>query len=111
MNARTKAENDMALNLSELAVVTGYTRPVLSRMKLPLIEGKISPRDFWRIMRRRQDWMESPSYMVDATTTSAFPVVDYSTLATVDKFRAPRSKNGQPSASPSRAARLARNIE
>jgi hypothetical protein len=102
VNARTKAKNDMALNLTELAQVTGYGRSSLQAMKLPLICGKMRLRDFWRNMQYRQA-IPSP------TPTSAFPVTAHSMLAIADKFRAPRSKNGQPTASPSRAARPVRN--
>jgi len=54
-----KVERDQVLNLGELAVASGYSRSVLSAMKLPLIAGKISLSDFKRIVRRRQDQCES----------------------------------------------------
>lgn len=103
--ARTKAKNDMALNLSELAQVTGYGRSVIQKMDLPLVCGKLRLRDFWRIMRERQDWLRksrSPA-APQLIAASASPGANHSTQATVDKFRAPRSKNGQPNASPSPA--------
>lgn len=56
--AWSKARKGMALNLSELAVVSGYDRGVLSSMNLPLQAKKISWQDFQRIMRKRQDWHE-----------------------------------------------------
>jgi len=48
-----------ALNLSQLAKHTGYSRAALSAMQLPLIAGKNSVADFRRIIRRRQDAMEA----------------------------------------------------
>jgi hypothetical protein len=128
--AKQKAKDDMALNLSELAIVSGYTAPVLRRMNLPLIEGKISLRDFWRVLRNRQELGEKyrnrlvlvvhdgdhgeisefnvPPEFIEASSLSE---AAHSTQAAADKFRAPRSSNGQPSASPSPAAHRARNIE
>ena len=54
-----KAKRNLALNLSELAVVSGYPRGALARMYLPLQFGKISLNDFWRILQRRQDQAEA----------------------------------------------------
>jgi hypothetical protein len=55
---RSKARKGLALKLSELAIVSGYDRNVLSSMNLPLQAKKISLQDFQRIMRKRQDWQE-----------------------------------------------------
>ena len=54
-----KVERDQVMNLSELAVASGYPRCVLGAMKLPLIAGKISLSDFKRILRQRQDQCEN----------------------------------------------------
>ena len=54
-----KVERDQVMNLSELAVASGYPRCVLSAMKVPLIAGKISLSDFKRILRKRQDQCEN----------------------------------------------------
>jgi hypothetical protein len=119
--AKSKAKNDMALNLSELAAVSGYGRSSLQAMKLPLIHGKISLKDFRRVLRHRQDGLEEQiatltitnnetgARSTSFTRVSSFPATDYSMPAAVDKFRAPRSSNGPPSASPSPAAHPARN--
>jgi hypothetical protein len=56
--ARSKARKGLALNLSELAIASGYHRDQLSKMLLPLEAGKISLQDFQRIMRKRQDYRE-----------------------------------------------------
>lgn len=58
---RAKVRKDHPLNLSELAVASGYDRGALSRMNLPLQIGKISLSDFKRIMRKRQDLIEAES--------------------------------------------------
>jgi hypothetical protein len=99
MNARLakqKAKNDMALNLSELAVVTGYGRSTLQAMHLPLVHGKIRLRDFWRVIREWQDRIMAPPYPLRLTAASR---ETHSMQATVDKFRAP---------SPSRAGSSSR---
>jgi hypothetical protein len=56
-----KVERDQVLNLSELAVASGYDRSRLARMSLPLQGGKISLADFKRILHRRQDQSEDLS--------------------------------------------------
>lgn len=51
-----KAKRDMALNLSELAVCTGYSRSELTEMRhegLPLFHGKTTVSDFKRWVRRQ----------------------------------------------------------
>jgi len=55
---RGKIKDDHVLNLSELAIASGYPRGVLARMNLPMFAGKISLSDFKRIMRKRQDEFE-----------------------------------------------------
>lgn len=104
MNARqakTKAKNDMALNLSELAAMSGYGLSSLKAMKLPLICGKIRLRDFWRVIQRRQS--ES------ITKASASLAVTDQTIRAADKFHAQRSLNGPPGASPYRAGSSVRS--
>jgi hypothetical protein len=95
MTAQTKAKNDMALNLSELAKVTGYGRSSLQAMHLPLICGKMRLRAFWRFIESRM-LATGPNGNLP-TSTFASPSITHSTQATADKFRAPRSKaNRQP---------------
>lgn len=50
-----KVVRDQVMNLSELAVASGYDRNALGAMSLPLIGGKISLSDFKRVVRQRQD--------------------------------------------------------
>jgi hypothetical protein len=108
MNARTKAKNDMALNLTELAVVTGYSYSSLKAMHLPLAFGKMRLRDFWRFLSSRMVATEMPAaYSVRSPSLTAEEARILQ--ATSDKFRAPRLKSDRLSASPSPAAHHARN--
>lgn len=69
---REKAARGQVLNLSELALVSGYGRSSLTAMKLPLICGKISLSDFQRIIRQRQDKLEcsrAPGLLAGARST------------------------------------------
>lgn len=50
-----KVKKDQALNLSELAIASGYDRGTLSRMALPLQAGKMTLSDFKRVLRKRAD--------------------------------------------------------
>jgi hypothetical protein len=110
--ARTKAKNDMALNLSELAAVTGYGYSSLKAMKLPLIYGKIRVSDFWKHMRYIRNLILAADVALGPIREAfSSPGEDHSTQVIADKFHAPRSSNDQPGASPSPAAHRARNIE
>ncbi len=88
-----KIQQDMALNLSELAAASGWNRGTLAAMNLPLIAGKIPYSDFRRILRRRQNAIEGPSVNPSVSSTLA---VDRHSQAVVDKFRAPKSRHAQP---------------
>jgi hypothetical protein len=59
VSSRRKVKDDKALNLSELARVSGYDRGSLAGMMLPLTAGKIFYTDFRRILHGRQDAHES----------------------------------------------------
>jgi hypothetical protein len=43
-----KIDRDLALNLSELMSATGYGRVQIKRMGVPMVEGKIQLKDFWK---------------------------------------------------------------
>ena len=103
-----KVKRDQVLNLSELAVASGYDRGVLSRMCLPLQFGKISLADFKRVMRKREDVYEerrSAAVFMFNTTTPATPppsesaLGDHSMSRVADKFDAPSSKRAKRAAS------------
>ena len=59
--ARQKRDAGMALNLTELSHVTGYGVSSLRGMNLPLVKGKIRAEDFWRHVRKLQDYFDSIS--------------------------------------------------
>lgn len=102
-----KVKRDQALNLSELAVASGYDRGKLSRMLLPLQEKKISLSDFKRVMRRRQNVFEANVFELHALPDPAAkrlagassPAGADLTQATADKFDAPSSKRAKRGAS------------
>jgi hypothetical protein len=52
---RRKVKRELALNLSELSIASGWDRNTLSAMNLPLEHGKIIYSDFRRVLHRRQD--------------------------------------------------------
>ena len=106
MNAKQKAKAGMALNLRELAAVTGYSYSSIKSMRLTLFYGKIREHDFWQIMKSRSRFERPTS---DARAAVASPGGERLMQAIADKFRAPRSKNGPPAALPSRAARPVRS--
>lgn len=129
---RTKSEHDEALTLTELSVVTGYGRSSLQAMELPLIHSKISLRDFWRVIRKRQDAAEElrnrlfvinpkggeaetlsvPPEFSDRFTprlVSSGPGDAAEMLKAADKLRAPRSRNARRGASHHPAESLARS--
>lgn len=54
-----KVSLDKALNLSELAQVTGWSRGTLAKLGLPLVAGKIPFSEFNRIMRRVESGSKS----------------------------------------------------
>jgi hypothetical protein len=57
---RTGPSNEhRALNKSQLAAVLGYTRQQVAALQLPFQQGKLSPHDARRILRRRQDAAEA----------------------------------------------------
>jgi hypothetical protein len=81
-----KVEHDMALNLSELAQVSGYTRASLALMKLPLVCGKIPYSDFRRFLRKLQYEALEVSRAALPVTEVAPPTVDPSISARVDEL-------------------------
>lgn len=70
---REKAAHHLALNLSELARVSGYRRTVLAGMNLPLQAGKITLTDFRRVIRRRQDLLEEGRVFLSARLPAENP--------------------------------------
>lgn len=54
LKLRNKLKRDLALNLSELAIASGWDRSSLAQMDLPLECGKISYGDFRRVLNFRQ---------------------------------------------------------
>jgi hypothetical protein len=50
-----KVERDQALNVSELAEASGYSRASLRQMKVPLVCGKIPYSDFRRFLQKLED--------------------------------------------------------
>ncbi len=115
---RAKVKHDQALNITELALVTGYDRNTLGGMVLPLQNGKIFYTDFRRIIAARQDRHEhslasvtvhsgpSPSTPTSAPATpaaSSSPGEAAPTTSLADKFHAPKSKCVRPAASHARA--------
>jgi hypothetical protein len=111
--AQQKRDAGMALNLTELALVTGYGVSSLRAMKLPLVCGKITWADFWRQVRRLQSDITrfNPSTLqpFNRSTSSSNPATDDDPRSTADKFHAPRSSNARKAASPNRAGSPLRN--
>lgn len=68
-----KVRKGHVLNVSELAIASGYDRGMLARMKLPLQGGKISLEDFQRIMRARQDRAERDRIKLRTVPAPASP--------------------------------------
>lgn len=107
-----KAKRDEALNLSELEIVTGYTRESLSAMNLPLQAGKMPLSDFRFILRRRElaHERENPKlhvYRPDPKPPSSPAADEDSPQAIADRFYAPFPKRAGKGASPSpRESRL-----
>jgi hypothetical protein len=80
-----RIDRDLALNLSELMLATGYGRAAIKRMNLPLVFGKLRLSDFWKY------WQTLQPITLKPTTTGASPVPRSSDLQSiVDKMRAPR---------------------
>jgi hypothetical protein len=71
-----KVNRDLALNLRELAEVSGYSYPMLKRINPPLVCGKIPYSDFRRFLRKLQDVALAlhPSLNAPATEQPASPV-------------------------------------
>jgi len=84
---REKVKHDMALNLTELALVSGYGRSSLARMHLPLQHGKISLSDFKRVLRRRQETLGSSPLI---TNGELRPAADLPLNRVADEFFAPK---------------------
>jgi hypothetical protein len=97
-----KVKRDQVLNLSELAIASGYDRAVLSRMDLPLESGKISLADFKLVLRKRAARHERQRLVVMPPAEPA-PAGSDCAQTRVDKFHAPRSKCDPPGASRPRA--------
>jgi hypothetical protein len=102
---RFKVKHDQALNLSELAFVSGYDRNALAGMMLPLQSGKIFYSDFRRVLTARQDRHEASVAVLTPVQSPAGPGGPGAVSrlqADVDKFRAPKSKRVRPTASRAR---------
>jgi hypothetical protein len=111
-----KAKRDQALNLSELAIASGYPRGVLAKMMLPLQAGKLTLSDFKRIMRKRQNFHEGKLRRVNfkllpiLPPAASHPGDERSAPAIADRFYAPSSRHVAPAASrPARSAAPLRN--
>jgi hypothetical protein len=95
-NIRAKAERGEVLNLSELALISGYGRSSLQGMRLPLICRKISLSDFRRVLRRRQDALDMaldiPRARILTEVSKSAEEIRPMMQTIVDKFRAPRLK-------------------
>jgi hypothetical protein len=116
INARkvfAKVKLDQALNLSELAIASGYDRGVLGRMILPLQAKKMPLSDFKRLMRRRQaaEELENSKLRILPTPPApSSPVNGDYAPSDADKFREPRKRNARPDASHPRDESRARSI-
>ena len=75
LSVRSKARFGLVLNLSELAIASGYDRGVLAKMNLPLQSGKISLQDFQRVMRKRQDYREKLARNIVSLSDPSVPSV------------------------------------
>jgi hypothetical protein len=86
--AKAKAAAGMALNISELCLVTGYGRRKIMRdVKdgLPLHNGQIRLTSYW-------DWVENQHPFVKTSTPST-PEPSSDRLSIVDKLREPRGQS------------------
>lgn len=114
-----KIKADQALNMSELAIASGYSRDSIKAMDLPWNHGRIFYTDFRRIMRARQAKHERALLKPESrtlnpsaafvTASSLAPASDDSMRAIADRFRAPKSMNGHKAASRARAPRQPRS--
>jgi len=102
----SKVRRDLVLNLSELAVASGYDRGRLAQMCLPLQYGKISLSDFKRVLRQRQDHQEQQARRFKIFTPRHRGPGGSSALggsgqrqAVADKLYGPSSKSAGKSAS------------
>jgi hypothetical protein len=108
---RAKVKHDEAMNLTELALFTGYDRNTLGGMVLPLQGGKIFYSDFRRILAARQDRHEHslasirPISPIDPITkpSGEEPGEVPQTSSLADRFHAPKSTRARPAASHARA--------
>lgn len=103
---KSKVRQGMVLNLTELAIASGYDRNVLSTMNLPLQANKISLQDFQRIMRKRQDAAEknlkhqtSNLKLLPKQPASSAPEGDGQKRAAAGMFYGPSSKRAGKGAS------------
>lgn len=118
---RSKMKRNLALNLTELAIATGYDRGSLTAMMLPLIFGKICYSDFRRVIAARQDRLEHSRSRIRLAALRHSPITDHHSPAAAspagdrplraiaDKFRAPKSMRGRPVASHAPAGSRARS--
>jgi hypothetical protein len=95
----------LALNLSELAVVSGWGVSSLTGMRLPLINGKIPYDDFRRILRLRQDALEKANrgltypFIAPIARPASLLIEDVGhRQKDADKFYGPSLKRGVPGA-------------
>ena len=101
-----KRDAGMALNITELAKVTGWGVSSLRSMGLPLVCGKIRPVDFWSEVRKRMDAFESQASSLKPISLLAVASglgAQSDPQKAADKFRAPRNSNGRKAASPCHA--------
>jgi hypothetical protein len=77
-----KIDRDLALNLSELMLATGYGRRAIKRMSVPLICGKLRLSDFWKYHAKLAHEERGP-------ITCASPEPPNDLQALVDRMRAP----------------------
>jgi hypothetical protein len=91
---RQKIKDDKALNVSELALASGFNRGTIARLRLPFIAGKIFYSDFRRILRERQDRHELCLASQSVRSPGRMPAeADFPLHALADKFRAPKSNS------------------
>lgn len=109
LTAQQKRDAGMALNLTELAQVSGWGISSLRAMALPLVCGKIDWPGFQRFLRKTQDAL-IPSELGHPPWPST-AVIGSDLRKVADKFRAPRSKNGRKAASPCLAGSPPHNNE
>lgn len=96
-NVRAKADKGLALNLREVAIVTGYGYRQVRDWNLPLLSGKITWTEFIA-------WKASRLVLAQGQQTAPHPE-----SIPADKSGAPRSRHGSPaSSSRVRGSRLSR---